>query len=66
MSASEAERTWGIPRGFEQRRDAERAEIRSDARLVALVRRHYDLVWRSLRRFGVPENVADDAAQHVC
>jgi RNA polymerase sigma-70 factor (ECF subfamily) len=66
MSASEAERTWGIPRGFEQRRDAERAEIRSDARLVALVRRHYDLVWRSLRRFGVPEIVADDAAQHVC
>ena len=65
MSASEAERTWGIPRAFEERRSSERAVIRSDARLVALVRRHYDLVWRSLRRFGVPEGAADDAAQHV-
>jgi RNA polymerase sigma-70 factor (ECF subfamily) len=65
MSASDAERTWGIPRAFEERRSSERAVIRSDARLVALVRRHYDLVWRSLRRFGVPEGAADDAAQHV-
>lgn len=65
MSASEAERTWGIPRAFEERRDAERAVIRSDARLVALVRQHHDLVWRSLRRLGVPEGAADDATQHV-
>ena len=26
---------------------------------------HFELVWRSLRRFGVPESAADDAAQHV-
>ncbi len=34
-------------------------------RLVRAVSRHFDLVWRSLRRFGVPERLADDAAQDV-
>jgi RNA polymerase sigma-70 factor, ECF subfamily len=37
----------------------------SDARLIAAVEAHFDLVWRSLRRFGVPEADADDYAQHV-
>jgi RNA polymerase sigma-70 factor (ECF subfamily) len=27
--------------------------------------RHFDFVWRSLRRFGVPEGDVDDAAQEV-
>ncbi|HYJ07438.1 MAG TPA: sigma-70 family RNA polymerase sigma factor [Polyangiaceae bacterium] len=34
-------------------------------RLAAAVGRHADLVWRSLRRFGVPERDVADAAQQV-
>lgn len=34
-------------------------------RLVAAVARHHQLVWRMLRRFGVPERDVDDAAQQV-
>ncbi len=34
-------------------------------RLAAAVARHADLVWRSLRRFGVPERDVPDAAQQV-
>ncbi len=34
-------------------------------RLVGAVRQHHQLVWRSLRRFGVPERDLDDAAQQV-
>ena len=34
-------------------------------RLAALVRQHYDLIWRSLRRLGVREADVDDAAQRV-
>ena len=34
-------------------------------RLAAAVTRHHQLVWRALRRFGVPERDVDDAAQHV-
>jgi RNA polymerase sigma-70 factor, ECF subfamily len=30
-----------------------------------LVDRHYDFVWRSLRRLGVPDGDVDDAAQEV-
>lgn len=39
--------------------------IRDPARLRALLEAHYDLVWRSLRRFGVPSGDVDDAAQQV-
>lgn len=35
------------------------------ARLRALLDRHFDIVWRSLRRFGVPRADVDDAAQEV-
>jgi RNA polymerase sigma-70 factor (ECF subfamily) len=31
----------------------------------ALIEAHADFVWRSLRRFGVPESVTDDATQRV-
>jgi RNA polymerase sigma-70 factor (ECF subfamily) len=31
----------------------------------AAVRAHYDFVWRSIRRLGIPESSADDAAQQV-
>jgi len=34
-------------------------------RVAQAVARHFDLVWRSLRRFGVSERGVDDAAQHV-
>jgi RNA polymerase sigma-70 factor (ECF subfamily) len=34
-------------------------------RVVRAVARHHEVVWRMLRRMGVPERDADDAAQHV-
>jgi RNA polymerase sigma-70 factor (ECF subfamily) len=36
-----------------------------DARLRSMVAAHFDTVWRALRRLGVPEAGADDAAQQV-
>lgn len=38
---------------------------RADARLRAMLAAHFDFIWRSLRRFGLPEHHADDAAQQV-
>jgi RNA polymerase sigma-70 factor (ECF subfamily) len=35
------------------------------ARLRQVLQEHYQLVWRALRRFGVPEANVDDALQHV-
>jgi RNA polymerase sigma-70 factor, ECF subfamily len=35
------------------------------SRLRALVNEHFDLVWRTLRRLGVPVSDLDDAAQQV-
>jgi len=37
----------------------------SEARLAALVRDHFEFVWRLLRRQGLGPSDADDAAQHV-
>lgn len=34
-------------------------------RLVATIERHHPLVWRTLRRFGVPARDVEDAAQQV-
>lgn len=34
-------------------------------RLSALFQQHYDFVWRSVRRLGVPSDGVDDAAQEV-
>ncbi len=36
-----------------------------EVRLRQLFETHFDFVWRSLRRLGVPELTADDAAQEV-
>jgi RNA polymerase sigma-70 factor (ECF subfamily) len=36
-----------------------------EARLRSAVDAHYDVVWRFLRRMGVPEGVAEDAVQQV-
>jgi RNA polymerase sigma-70 factor (ECF subfamily) len=49
-------------------RSEEPASTRSAAqerRIAATLTEHFDTVWRSLRRFGVGESLADDAAQHV-
>ena len=54
-----------------QRTDAEadeRAPTRSpeqDLRIARALGDHFESVWRTLRRFGVSESLADDAAQHV-
>jgi RNA polymerase sigma-70 factor (ECF subfamily) len=37
----------------------------SERRLSGVVTQHFALVWRTLRRLGVPASAADDAAQHV-
>jgi RNA polymerase sigma-70 factor (ECF subfamily) len=42
-----------------------RSTASDDARLGAALARHFALVWRSLRRFGVLEADVDDAVQHV-
>jgi RNA polymerase sigma-70 factor (ECF subfamily) len=36
-----------------------------DARVHSMVNRYFETVWRALRRLGVPEAAADDAAQQV-
>ena len=45
------------------RADAEKAGPSEQRRLAAALTQHFALVWRSLRRFGVPEADVDDAAQ---
>src|SRR5262249_7220844 len=40
-------------------------EREDELRLRALVSEHFDLVWRTLRRLGVPVPDLDDAAQQV-
>ena len=37
----------------------------SEARLRSMVSDHYDFIWRSLRRLGVPNTDVDDCAQQV-
>ena len=41
------------------------ATPQDNARVAELLRMHFRDVWRIVRRFGVPENSADDAAQEV-
>ncbi|MES1189253.1 MAG: sigma-70 family RNA polymerase sigma factor [Myxococcales bacterium] len=45
--------------------EAESSPRASSQRLVGLVRDHYAFVWRLLRRLGLREGDADDAAQQV-
>jgi RNA polymerase sigma-70 factor (ECF subfamily) len=40
-------------------------ERRGTAHFDALYEAHFEFVWRTLRRFGVPASVAEDAAQDV-
>ncbi len=39
--------------------------LQDNARVADMLRLHFRDVWRIVRRFGVPENSADDAAQEV-
>lgn len=39
--------------------------ISKERRIELAIERHFSLIWRALRRFGVPESGADDAAQQV-
>lgn len=45
--------------------EAESSSRASERRLAGLVREHYAFVWRLLRRLGLREGDADDAAQQV-
>jgi RNA polymerase sigma-70 factor (ECF subfamily) len=40
-------------------------EVTRDATLARLLNQHFRMVWRALRRLGVPEHAVDDAAQEV-
>jgi RNA polymerase sigma-70 factor, ECF subfamily len=42
-----------------------RGDAAGEAKLAALLQANFRSVWRALRRFGVPEASADDAAQEV-
>jgi RNA polymerase sigma-70 factor (ECF subfamily) len=39
--------------------------VEDDRRIALALERHFATVWRALRRLGVHESNADDAAQHV-
>jgi RNA polymerase sigma-70 factor (ECF subfamily) len=41
------------------------APVNHDERIRSLLVQHFDFVWRSLRRLGVPHASVDDAAQEV-
>lgn len=42
------------------------AQLASDpVRLRSAITEHYELIWRTLRRLGVPEHSVEDAAQQV-
>src|SRR5262249_20300012 len=42
-----------------------RQAVSSPDRLTTLFHQHFDLVWRTVRRLGVPPEAVDDAAQEV-
>src|SRR5262245_38238843 len=46
-------------------RDAATAEVRDEARLKRIFQDQFGFVWRYLRRMGLSEADADDAAQQV-
>jgi RNA polymerase sigma-70 factor, ECF subfamily len=64
MSTSPLRPTPGIPLAIENSGTL-RLDGQADARLRAVVAAHFEVLWRSLRRFGVPESTLDDAVQHV-
>ncbi|HEX6275445.1 MAG TPA: sigma-70 family RNA polymerase sigma factor [Polyangiaceae bacterium] len=65
MSTIGARSTLGVPRAIADAGTRVLRDRSEERRLSEAVSRHFAVVWRSLRRFGVPEGAADDAAQHV-
>jgi RNA polymerase sigma-70 factor (ECF subfamily) len=66
MSDSRASRTRGIPYGFAARSGGRfQASAEDQRRLRSALDRYFNLIWRSLRRLGVPAADVDDAAQQV-
>ncbi|RYZ07255.1 MAG: sigma-70 family RNA polymerase sigma factor [Myxococcales bacterium] len=49
----------------EAREAPRRRSVEEELRIAQALGEHFETVWRSLRRFGVGESQADDAAQHV-
>src|SRR5262249_5447895 len=45
--------------------DTEDLDVTDEQRLTAMFNDHFDFIWRSLRRLGVPPASVDDAAQEV-
>lgn len=45
--------------------DPDRDDRSAEQRVAALFHAHFDLVWRTVRRLGVPSATVDDAAQEV-
>ena len=45
--------------------DADGLAVTDEQRLTAMFNDHFDFIWRSLRRLGVPPAGVDDAAQEV-
>jgi RNA polymerase sigma-70 factor (ECF subfamily) len=66
MTDARARRTRGIPYGFAARSGGtfQASEV-DQVRLRAGLERYFNLMWRSLRRLGVPAADVDDAAQQV-
>jgi RNA polymerase sigma-70 factor (ECF subfamily) len=55
----------GVDLGEERFSGLSAAPAAREQRLRALVDDHFDFIWRSLRRLGVPARDADDGAQRV-
>jgi RNA polymerase sigma-70 factor (ECF subfamily) len=47
------------------RRFGSEVDVDRDRRLRSMVNDHFDTIWRSLKRLGVPEGTVDDAVQQV-
>lgn len=66
MNDSPARRTRGIPHGFAARTGGRfQASPEDERRLRSALDRYFNLLWRSLRRLGVPAADVDDAVQQV-
>lgn len=55
----------GLASGPGAARDGGARSGQDDARIRAMVGEHFDFIWRSLRRLGVPQAEVDDCAQQV-
>jgi RNA polymerase sigma-70 factor (ECF subfamily) len=56
---------WGVSSSTAAN-DSVGASDKADAsRLRMMLEEHFEFIWRSLRRLGLPEHVADDATQRV-